>query len=408
MEQQLTWIQRIELMVLLFLHGMALSAWFVPLGTVLQGAGLGKWTSFAFAASALAALMSPLFFGAMADRSVPPIRVLRWVCAGAGILSIVTAYALNQGLRGPSIWLLIQLQALLSVPTNSLSGSIVLARVANSHGQFGAIRAMGTAGWMTGCWIVSGLQLDASPKTFVLSGVLWFVLSAYTLLLPPGTIPSRGSSRLTLRQRFGLDALSLLKEHDHRVIFMTAALVAIPFAAFYPYTPVHMKTLGMQSTSAWMSLGQVVEVAIMFTVGSMMVDWQLKRVILVGLSFGFLRYFLYAMDAKIPVLLGVASHGLAFTFTYISTQIYLARRIAPEWRTRAQALLSLLVGGVGNLTGYLVTGAWLAWCQGESGVNWQQYWLGLDLLVLAVLAYFAISYHGQQQSNAARNPSNPT
>lgn len=403
MEQPLPWTQRFELMALLFLHGMALAAWFVPMGTVLQACGLGAWTPFAFGASAVAALMSPLFFGAMADRSVPPINVLRWVCLGTGLLSLVTAFALKQKLEGVSIWLLIQLQALLSVPTNSLSGSIVLARVANSHGQFGAIRAMGTAGWMAGCWIVSGLHLDASENTFVLSGILWFVLSAYTLLLPAGVVQSSTSGRLTLRQRFGLDALSLLKDHDHRVIFITAALVAIPFAAFYPYTPTHMKDLGMERTSAWMSLGQVIEVAIMFTIGSVMVDWKLKWVILVGLFSGLVRYLFYAMDGQIPLLLGVCMHGMAFTFTYISTQIYLARRIAPQWRTRAQALLSLLVGGVGNLTGYLVTGTWLAMCTNGSDVNWQQYWIGLGLLVLAVLIYFAINYQGEKKS-----PTDPT
>jgi hypothetical protein len=393
-------------MAMLFLHGMALAAWFVPMGTVLQACGLGAWTPFAFGASAVAALLSPLFFGAMADRSVPPIQVLRWVSIGAGLLSLVTAFALKQQLGGLSIWLLIQLQALLSVPTNSLSGSIVLARVANAHGQFGAIRAMGTAGWMAGCWIVSGLELDASENTFALSGFLWFVLAAYTLLLPAGVVQSSTSGRLTLRQRFGLDALSLLKEHDHRVIFITAALVAIPFAAFYPYTPMHMKDLGMLRTSAWMSLGQVIEVVIMFAIGSVMVEWKLKRVILVGLSTGLLRYFFYAMDGQIPLLLGVGLHGLAYTFTYISTQIYLAKRIAPQWRTRAQALLSLLVGGIGNLSGYLVTGTWLAICTSGSDVNWQQYWIGLSLLVLAVLIYFAMNYQGEKAPQAATDPAN--
>jgi hypothetical protein len=393
-------------MAMLFLHGMALAAWFVPMGTVLQACGLGAWTPFAFGASAVAALLSPLFFGAMADRSVPPIQVLRWVSIGAGLLSLVTAFALKQQLGGLSIWLLIQLQALLSVPTNSLSGSIVLARVANAHGQFGAIRAMGTAGWMAGCWIVSGLELDASENTFALSGFLWFVLAAYTLLLPAGVVQSSTSGRLTLRQRFGLDALSLLKEHDHRVIFITAALVAIPFAAFYPYTPMHMKDLGMLRTSAWMSLGQVIEVVIMFAIGSVMVEWKLKRVILVGLSTGLLRYFFYAMDGQIPLLLGVGLHGLAYTFTYISTQIYLAKRIAPQWRTRAQALLSLLVGGIGNLTGYLVTGTWLAICTSGSDVNWQQYWIGLSLLVFAVLIYFAMNYQGEKVPQVATDPAN--
>jgi MFS family permease len=90
--------------------------------------------------------------------------------------------------------------------------------------------------------------------------------------------------------------------------------------------------------------------------------------------------------------MGVGLHGLAYTFTYISTQIYLAKKIDPAWRTRAQALLSMMTGGFGNLAGYLFTGAWLALCETQGDVDWTQYWLVLNGLVLLVLVYFAISY----------------
>jgi MFS family permease len=90
-------MERCELMALLFLHGMALAAWFVPMGSVLEGAGLRSLTPFAFAASAIAALMSPLFFGAMADRSVPPLRVLRWISFGTAILASIVALAIATG-----------------------------------------------------------------------------------------------------------------------------------------------------------------------------------------------------------------------------------------------------------------------------------------------------------------------
>jgi len=213
------------------------------------------------------------------------------------------------------------------------------------------------------------------------------------MLLPQGVVEG-AVTRLTLRQRFGLDALALLKEHNHRVIFLTTAMVAIPFAAFYPYTPSHMKALGMERTSAWMSLGQVIEVLVMFAVGGLMVQWRLKPLILTGLLFGLVRYLLYSMDGSAPLLVGVAMHGLPYTFVYISTQIYLAQLVDPAWRTRAQALLSLLVGGVGNLIGYLVTGSWLHWCTKAGVVDWGTYWLGLAGLVTLVMVYFMVGYHG--------------
>ena len=94
-------------------------------------------------------------------------------------------------------------------------------------------------------------------------------------------------------------------------------------------------------------------------------------------------------------LMGLALRGAAFTFTYVSTQIYLAENIEATWRTRAQALLSLMTGGLGNLAGYLFCGAWMAMCTVEEFVQWGQYGGGLSALVMMVLVYFSTSYHGK-------------
>ncbi len=383
-------------MLLLFVHGMALASWFVPMGPVLESADLRDLIPFAFAASATAALSSPLFFGAMADRSVPPIQVLRWVSAGTAILMAIIAWSIENHWNPWSVLMLIQLQALLSVPTTSLTGSIVFARLSNSQRQFGSIRALGTVGWMCGCWLVSLLQVDASPHAFQISAGLWLVLSAYTLLIAKSASTPRTSGAITLRERFGLDALSLLKIREHRVIFATTALVAIPFAAFYPYTPAHMTDLGLERTSAWMSLGQVAEVGVMFAIGGILARWRLKWVILVGLICGVLRYGLFALDATTPVLFGVGLHGLAYTFTSISAQIYLAKKIDAAWRTRAQALLSMMTAGIGNLAGYLVTGGWKHFCDASGRTDWTLFWCGLSVIVVLVLVYFLISYRGRE------------
>jgi len=395
LQRELKWVEKLELMTLLFLHGMALGSWFVPIGSVLESANLRSVIPFAFATSAVAALLSPLFFGAMADRSVPPIQVLRWLSLGTACFVGTVAWGIQSRWNPWLILLLIQLQSLLSVPTNSLTGSIVFARIGNSHRQFGAIRAMGTAGWIAGCWLISAMHVDSSPRAFQISALLWIALAAYTLFIPKEATISTSRNKLTLRERFGLDAWSLLKIHDHRVIFTTAALVAIPFAAFYPYTPALMSDLGLQRTSAWMSLGQIIEVGVLFAIGGILARWQLKWVVLTGLFCGVLRYALYATNSPIPVLIGVSLHGMAYALTYISAQIYLAKKIDPAWRTRAQALLSMMTGGVGNLVGYLCTGSWLAYCEHDGQENWRLFWSGLCFLVICVGIYFAQSYKGR-------------
>ena len=252
---------------------------------------------------------------------------------------------------------------------------------------------------MAGCWTTSLLQLDASPSSFYVSAALWLCLAAYTFLVPYQAIDNATQQRLSLRERFGFDALALLKNHDHRVVFTTAALVAIPFAAFYPYTPPMLKELGLSSISAWMSLGQVTEVVALIGISAILQRWPMKWVVLTGIALGVGRYVLYATGSTVPVLLGLSLHGVAFTFTYISAQIYLAEQIEAAWRTRAQALLIFMTAGVGNLAGYLFTGAWLGACStvDSSGTNvsWPMYWIGLAAVVFGVFLYFGLSYKGK-------------
>ena len=381
-------------MGLLFLHGMALASWFVPLGSVLDSANLGSIKPLAFAASAIAALLSPLFFGAMADRMFHPAKVLRGISIATAVAVCLIAWAIQIKVAGWIVLIMIQVQALFCSPTSSLAGSIVFSQLERSRRSFGSIRCLGTIGWMAGCWTVSILGLDSSLSSFVVSGFLWVLLAIFTLLIPKQSAFEASLRRPTLRERFGWDALGLLKNHDHRVVFTTSALISIPFAAFYPFTPSHLDSLGMTRISAWMSLGQVTEVAALICIAGILQRWSFKSVVVLGIGFGVLRYLLYATNSAIPVLIGLALHGLAFTFTYISTQMYLAERIDPSWRTRAQALLSMMTAGFGNLTGYLWCGAWSTMCKQDGVVQWTVYWSGLAALVMIVLVYFAVSYHG--------------
>jgi MFS family permease len=404
LNQQLSVLAKLELMGLLFLHGMAMAAWFVPMASILDEAGLQSIKPLAFAASALATMLSPLFFGAMADRSVPPLIVLRWVTLMTAVVASCVAIAIRGQFPALAIYALLQVQAIFASPTSSLAGSIVFASLGTAQGRFGTIRSLGTIGWMAGCWTTSFLALDKTPNAFFLSAVLWCGLFAFTWMVPATKAKNlTGRDRpvkISLRERFGLDALSLLKDRNHRVVYVTSALLAIPFAAFYPYTPRQLTDLGFERISAWMSLGQVSEVLVLLIMASVMHRFGFKRVVCAGIFLGVLRYALFAVHEPSAVLFGIALHGIVFTLTYISAQIYLAERIEVGWQVRAQALLSLMSGGVGNLIGYLAAGAWLHWCNAPTGTNWPAYWGVLSLLVLAILVYFAISYHDRPKAES--------
>jgi hypothetical protein len=62
---------------------------------------------------------------------------------------------------------------------------------------------------------------------------------------------------------------------------------------------------------------------------------------------------------------------------------------------RAQALLALLMSGVGNLLGYLGGGWWFRACTQDHHTDWQLFWTGETALTAAVCLFFAFAYKGR-------------
>jgi MFS family permease len=383
-----------ELLVLFFIQGAAMSMWFVPLGPILDAHDLHAIKPFAFAASAVAAFVSPLIFGAMADRHANPARVLRGLALATGISMGIVSTAIKLTFNPWLILALIQVFYLVYAPMFSISSALVLARLEDAKKEFGSVRALATLGWMVGCWLVSALNADASLLAGYSGAVAWLAVAVCTCFLPVLEVPP-SATNLTWHERLGLDALTLLKHRDHRVIFITAALFNIPLAAFYPYAPTNLRELGLTHTSAWMSLAQVTELVATFSLAWLLLRWRLKWIFACGLGFGVLRFGLSAANQKYWLLAGVALHGASFALVYITAQIYLEQRVDTAWRARAQALLSLMGNGVGNLTGYLGAGWWFAACARPAGTRWPLFWGGLAAAVGVVLVYFLTAYRGK-------------
>jgi lipoprotein signal peptidase len=89
-------------------------------------------------------------------------------------------------------------------------------------------------------------------------------------------------------------------------------------------------------------------------------------------------------------------HGASFVLVFVTAQIYLNHRIDAAWRTRAQALLTFLNGGVGNLIGYLGTGWWFDACTPNGQTHWPIFWGALAAMVVCVMIYFLAAYRGKE------------
>jgi hypothetical protein len=323
------------------------------------------------------------------------VRVLGWVAAASAVLMALVGVGLDAHWPALAVFAVIQLLALVSTPTWSLMTSAVLAGVADAKREFGPIRAAGTVGWMVGCVLIGVMGADASTNAAYLGSLFWGVVAVVSRFVPAAEMPA-SEGHLTWRERLGLDALELLKIRDHRLVFLTAALMTAPLSAFYPFTPAQLRDLGFERTSAWMALAQVTEIVAMFGLGTVFARYRLKWILATGLGFALLRYVLLAQNTPVTVLVGVTLHGFAYTLFFVAVPIYLNERIEARWRGRAQALLSLMNQGLGGVVGFLGTGYWLSLCRAPGGTRWPLFWGVLAVVVALVFLNFLINYQGRK------------
>lgn len=377
---------------LFFLQAHAIALWFVPFSFVLKTHGLARLIPWAFATSAVAAFVSPMLAGTLADSHFSPNRVLRWLSTGMAVLLSATFLAIEHGWNQVLILVLIQLFQFCFAPSWGVASTLVLAQLPNPGRQFGPLRAWGTFGWMAAGLVVSlVMHADGSTLPGFASAVCWAGVAAFTFLLPdvpPRKVPLSVSGGAL----FGFETFRLLKDPQHRALFLTAGLLSIPLAAFYPYTPMHLQDLGVSKVSAAMSLAQIFEAIAMFAMAPILAAFRLRPLFVFAISIAVLRYALFALNTSWGLISGILLHGICFTLFFIPAQIYIEKRIARDLRFRAQALLTLLIGGFGNLIGYLGCGALHSVFTSDGQTNWPLYWGALAVSVVLVGVYFFAAY----------------
>ena len=377
-----------------FLWGMAPGYYTPAIPNILAAKGLGsEWLSYAFLAGPLAAMVSPLIIGALADNRFAAQKVV-------GCISIVSscflasAFAVLDRGGAPSVFIgLLACSSIMGAPMASMLASISMVHLKSGEQEFPIIRLGGTLGWMAAGFITSFvLFADASPRAGYAAAVTRCTCGIFCFFLPH--TPPLGRSR-SLRTLLGLDAFKLLKERDHLVFFSVTALLSIPLAAFFMHSPIHLAALGNEKPTATMTIGQISEIAAMLLMSIVMTRFRVKTVLMFALALSALRYVLYAIagttGSSTWLIGGIALHGLCYTLYFITGQLFLDRRVEPGMRTQAQGLLSLVSNGIGSVIGTLLAVKLHDFTVGAHHGGWAAYWgiqAGCIALCVPILAIF--------------------
>jgi nucleoside transporter len=393
-----------RLWIVFFLQGMSLGFWLPALTNILETRGLGSWVALAFAVPPLCAMISPLIVGAMADQRVAAERLLGW-SSMLGACALFAAFG-TLGASWNPWWFvgLLGVSSLFSSPTWGLLATIALTNLSEGERKFPLVRLGATFGWILGGLLTSYvLRADTSPIAGYAGAVTRFAAGFAAFVLPHTPPLGRGT---TWQNRLGLTAFSLMKQRDHCVFFVVTAVYSVPLAAFYMYAPELLKALGDPHATATMALAQLTEIAAMLLVGSVMLRFRVKEVLLWSLGLSALRFGMSAYAGASGLIGwhigGIMLHGMCFTFYFVTAQVFLDRRVDPGMRGQAQGLLTLVSGGLGPLVGAGFCG-WLHHaCIRPDGQGWMEFWAILTAMISVCFVAFAVFYHGLHQPRAAK------
>ena len=397
----------IRLSVMMFLQFFIWGGWFVTLGTFLGGTlgASGGEIGMAFSTQSWGAIIAPFIIGLIADRFFNAERIL-------GILHLVGAvlmYLMYQSGDFASFYPYVLGYMIAYMPTLALVNSVSFGQMKDPAKEFGKIRVWGTIGWIVAGLVISYVFSWDSQQaiadgmlrnTFMLCAIASAALGVYSFTLPATPPASKGQEASGLGELLGLDALSLLKDKNFLVFFLSSVLLCIPLAFYYQNANPFLTEIGVENATGKMTLGQVSEVLFMLALPVFLNRFGIKLTLMLGMAAWVLRYALFALgDADGGVMLlivGIALHGICYDFFFVSGQIYTNAKATEQCKSAAQGLITLATYGVGMLVGFWVAGQVTDAYVTDAGHDWAPIWYFPAGFALAVLVIFVLLFKGEK------------
>ncbi|SHJ56735.1 nucleoside transporter [Pseudozobellia thermophila] len=369
-------------------------AWYVTMGTYLLNSldvGAAQVGS-AYANLSIAAILSPIFIGLIADRFFSAQKVL----ATLHVLGGISLYLISLADNFQDFWWLILLYTLLYMPTISLVNSISFSQMDEPDKEFPLIRVFGTLGWIiAGLW-VGFMEWETSHLTFQIAAACSIALAVLCLFLP--NTPPNGQKK-SLASILGLDALVLFRDRSFIVFFLSSIIICIPLAFYYSFANPFLNDIGFENAAGKMTLGQVSEFLFLLLMPFAFRKFGLKKVMLVGMLAWAVRYLMFAFadgsENNWMLYTAIVLHGICYDFFFVSGQIYIDKKAEKSFRNAAQGLITFATYGVGMLIGSYVSG-WVTQrftvAVGPAGYDWQSIWMVPATIALVTAVLFILLF----------------
>lgn len=393
---------KIRLSLMMFLEFFVWGSWYVTMGTFLGNNLQAKDQdiSLAFSAQSFGAIIAPFIVGLIADRYFHAQRILGAIhLAGAGLM-----YLLYSATDFSGFFPVLLAYMILFMPTLALVNAISFNQMTDPAKEFSIIRIWGTIGWITSGMLISYLAWDSQAgisegflkNTWIMASIVSLVLGFYSFTLPLTPPRAKSTGKIKLSEILGLDALSLLKDRNFAIFFLSSILICIPLAFYYQNASPFLTEIGVENSTGKMALGQVSEVLFLLALPLFFTRFGFKNTLIVAMLAWAIRYAFFAFgDADSGVwmiLVGIVLHGICYDFFFVSGQIYTDSHAGEKFKSSAQGLITLATYGIGMLIGFWAAGQISNYYLAETGLHfWKSIWLipaGISVLVLVFFISF--------------------
>ena len=388
---------------MMFLQYFIWGAWYVTAATYMSkilnssGAEIGN----TYSAFAFAAIISPFFVGAIADRYFSAQKAMGALHLIGGLLLLYVTQVSSSFL----FLLIVLFYSLMYMPTVALSNNIVFANVSDTGKVFPIIRFFGTFGWIIAGLVIGsniifgqkfGLGLEANnttlPYTFYIASGASILLGVFSFTLPD--VPPKGK---TDSSSFGLEALVLLKDKSYLIFFISAVLICIPLSFYYSFANVFLNDIGMEGAAGKMILGQVSEAIFILSIPLLYYRLGVKNILIIGIAAWALRFFFFSNgdmsdDYYWMLMAGIVLHGICYDFFFVTGYMYTENKAGEKIKNAAQGLFTVATYGIG-----MTIGSWFSGIITDSytvdGIkNWAEIWMIPAYISGAVLLFLMIFF----------------
>ncbi|SFC58834.1 nucleoside transporter [Parapedobacter composti] len=395
-----------KLSLVMFLEYFTWGTWYVTLGTFLMetfqasAAQVGS----AYANLSIAAAVSPIFVGMVADRYFSAQKVLGTLHLAGAVVLMVLGQAASYG----TFWWLLLLYTMLYMPTMALVNAITFRQLDDDGKTFPYIRVFGTVGWIAVGLLIGSLNLESSRMIFNFGAAASLLLGVVSFTLPD-TPPVKTQSTDIL-SLLGGEALVLFRKWSFVVFFLSSLAICIPLSFYYSFANPFLNDVGMANAAGKMTLGQVSEFLFLLVIPLAFRKFGIKAMLAVGIIAWIVRYVLFAYggtDQGIWMLYaGILLHGVCYDFFFVTGQLYVDNVAGKSIRNAAQGLITFATYGVGMLIGSHVAGLITARYARQVGsaqqFDWQGVWLVPAAIALVVLVLFIVLFRDPgRKTNAA-------